>query len=196
MPDLIDYTFISDREGSTKLEGYVPAANVSKSGVTIATGFDLGQRNRADLTALSLPVSLIDTLAPYLGTKGTAAEKLLKDTPLKITLLDANSIDKAVKQQLVDTLSTRYNAAPDNSPVVMFTDLPAEAQTAIASVAFQYGNLATKAPRFWKAASSQDWVTAEKELRSFGDAYPTRRLLEAGLLAKIPAPAATTEAKK
>lgn len=195
MPDLIDYTFIAAREGSRKLEGYVPAAKVSKSGVTIATGFDLGQRNRADLTALSLPMSLIDTLAPYLGIKGTDAEKLLKETPLKITLLEANTIDRAVKQKLVVTLTDRYDTADDNSRRTAFADLPAEAQTVIASVAFQYGNLATTAPRFWRAVCAQDWATAEKELRNFGDAYPSRRSLEAGLLVKV-VPVASSGAKK
>ena len=37
----IDWNFISEREGSRILTGYVPDAKGSKSGVTIATGFDL-----------------------------------------------------------------------------------------------------------------------------------------------------------
>jgi hypothetical protein len=42
MADKIDYKFLSDREGGGKTKGYVPVANKSKSGVTVATGFDLG----------------------------------------------------------------------------------------------------------------------------------------------------------
>ncbi len=42
MADKIDYKFLSDREGGRKLLGYVPHGGGSKSGVTIATGFDLG----------------------------------------------------------------------------------------------------------------------------------------------------------
>ncbi len=41
----IDWDFISSLEGDQRLAGYVPAADVSESGVTIATGVDLGQRN-------------------------------------------------------------------------------------------------------------------------------------------------------
>ena len=41
MPDRIDYSFLSAREGGRKLNGYVPDALMSASGVTIATGFDL-----------------------------------------------------------------------------------------------------------------------------------------------------------
>lgn len=40
MPENIDYKFLSDLEGGSKTSGYVPAAGVSKSGVTIAAGFD------------------------------------------------------------------------------------------------------------------------------------------------------------
>ena len=40
---MIDFTFIEKLEGY-RLEGYVPDAENSQSGVTIASGFDLGQR--------------------------------------------------------------------------------------------------------------------------------------------------------
>lgn len=56
-----------------------------------------------------------------------------------------------------------------------FYKLPTEAQTVIASVAFQYGNLATSAPKFWAEATSKDWSGAISELRDFGDVYNTRR---------------------
>jgi hypothetical protein len=69
MPDKIDYDFISKLEGGRQTTGYVPDTNTSQSGVTIATGFDLGQRNENDLIALNLPQSLIDKLKPYLGKK-------------------------------------------------------------------------------------------------------------------------------
>ena len=49
MFDEIDYSFLSELEGGSKINGYLPAVGVSKSGVTIATGFDLGQRNESDL---------------------------------------------------------------------------------------------------------------------------------------------------
>jgi hypothetical protein len=52
----------------------------------------------------------------------------------------------------------KYFASIYNKPKSDFFSLPAEAQTVIASVSFQYGvNLNTAAPKFWKAASSQDW---------------------------------------
>ena len=186
MPDNIDYKFLSDLEGGSKTNGYVPAAGVSKSGVTIATGFDLGQRSEADLTKLKLSVSLINKLKPYLGKKSQDATAALKAKPLIITSEEVKSIDKAVKSAHVASLKLKYLGSAHNTAKKDFFSLPAQAQTVIASVSFQYGvNLNTAAPKFWKSASSQDWAETVKLLKNFGDAYPTRRKKEAALLEKI-----------
>ena len=47
----IDFDFILEQEGF-ETEGYVPDAENSKSGVTIASGFDLGARVLEDLKGL------------------------------------------------------------------------------------------------------------------------------------------------
>lgn len=185
MPNLIDYGFLSAREGALVLDGYVPAPTVSRSGVTIATGVDLGQRSKAGLRALGLPLSLVDKLTPYLGVTRTDAVRVLEKQPLRISLLEARMIDQAVKQDHVARLVASYNTSPHNTRKIDFFSLPAEAQTVIASVSFQYGTLATEAPRFWKSASAQDWPAAVRELRNFGDLYPTRRKLEADLLGAL-----------
>ncbi len=54
-----------------------------------------------------------------------------------------------------------------------------EATTVIASVAFQYGDLESRTPNFWKQVISGDWEAAEANLRNFGDNYGTRRVKEA-----------------
>lgn len=184
MPENVDYKFLSDLEGGSKTTGYVPAAGVSKSGVTIATGFDLGQRSENDLKSLRLDALLIAKLKPYLGSKGANAQALLIKNPLMINLIQAQAIDKSVKSLHIAQLKLKYNAAPGNK--IKFIDLPPEAQTVITSVSFQYGvGLNIRAPKFWKAATSQDWPETIKILKSFGDAYPTRRKKEAALLEKI-----------
>ena len=40
---MIDFNFISKLEGGRKTKGYVPDPEGSRSGVTIATGVDLGK---------------------------------------------------------------------------------------------------------------------------------------------------------
>lgn len=81
MANKINYNFLSDREGGQKLLAYVPDSKGSKSGVTVATGFDLGQRNEADLKRLKLSKILIDKLKPYLGITKKDTVTAIKKSP-------------------------------------------------------------------------------------------------------------------
>ena len=147
MPENVDYEFLSELEGGSKTAGYVPAAGVSKSGVTIATGYDLGQRSESDLKSLKLDSLLVVKLKPYLGVKGKSAQELIKKSPLIIAMSQAQAIDKAVKSAHIAKLKLKYDAAAANSK--KFIDLPSQAQTVIASVSFQYGvGLDVRAPKF------------------------------------------------
>lgn len=185
MADKIDYKFLSEREGGSKTQGYVPAVNKSKSGVTIATGFDLGQRSESDLKALGLSTALINKLKPYTGKKAKDAQDLLKKKPLVINADQAAEIDKVIKKKHVDDIKQKYNAAIKEGGT-KFDDLPPEAQTVITSVSFQYGtNLNAAAPKFWGAVTSSDWKKTKEILNDFGDSYPTRRGLEADLIEAI-----------
>ncbi len=97
----------------------------------------------------------------------------------------ALEIDSVVKSSHVASIASKYNAAIEKD-AVKFKDLPAEAQTVIASVSFQYGiNLQRKTPLFWKAVTSQDWKETGNILDSFGDGYKSRRKLESDLIKKI-----------
>ena len=182
----INFSFIAALEGGQRLEGYVPAATSSQSGVTIATGFDLGARNATDLRALGLSAALVTKLEKYLGKKAAAAESFLKKNPLNITKAEADAIDAASKRSAAESVTRRYNQVVSRvSHALRFEQLSSEAQTVIASVAFQYGDLGTRAPNFWRCVTEQNWTAACNELRSFGDKYPTRRMQEADLLQKI-----------
>ncbi|CAN99524.1 hypothetical protein predicted by Glimmer/Critica [Sorangium cellulosum So ce56] len=55
----------------------------SQSGVTIATGFDLGARGLGDLRTLGLPDVLIGKLTPYLGNKTVTAKLYLDRHPFR-----------------------------------------------------------------------------------------------------------------
>ena len=114
MSDKIDYSFLSELEGGSVTKGYVPAAGVSKSGVTIGTGFDLGQRNETDLKTLGLSSALIAILKPYLGKQAKDAQAVLDKTPLSITFDQAAGIDKAVKKAHIDLIKQNYNAVSEN----------------------------------------------------------------------------------
>ncbi len=111
MSNNIDYDFISVLEGGQFFEGYVPAENQSKSGVTIATGFDLGERDEKDLKRLGFTPALINKLKPYLGMKSTDAVSFVRKKPLLINKAEADAIDKAVKNSITALLVRKYNAA-------------------------------------------------------------------------------------
>ena len=167
----IDWDFIGELEGKRKLRGYVPDAKNSDSGVTIATGFDLGARKLSDLAGL--PQDIIDVITPYLGIKGAEAAEKAKG--LKIDDSQAKIIDEFSHKESYDRLSSKWEAATGTS----FSELPEHEATVIASVAFQYGDLASRTPNFWKQVTGGDWDGAVNNLRNFGDRYETRRKKEA-----------------
>lgn len=169
----IDWDFITEQEGGRILKGYLPDRK-SKSGVTIATGFDLGQRSESDLQGL--PASLIAKLKPFLGIKGAKADQMAGD--LVITEDEGRQIDEFSKGEATDRLARKWKAATGQD----FSDLPKSKATTLASVAFQYGDLESRTPNFWKQTTSGDWDAATDNLRNFGDRYGSRRTREANYL--------------
>src|SRR6056300_1160432 len=96
----IDWDFIGVKEGKRILSGYVPKTKNMKSGVTIATGFDLGQRNLSDLAGL--PQDIIDILTPYLGIKGANAAEIASD--LNVSDSQAKIIDEFSHGEVLNDL--------------------------------------------------------------------------------------------
>lgn len=171
----IDFDFILKQEGF-ETKGYVPDAENSKSGVTIASGFDLGARKESDLTGL--PKDIIDILKPFLGFQGAEASEIAPN--LEVTEDQAKIINEFAKSEAITKLKSKWENATGTS----FDDLSTEQATVLASVAFQYGDLESRTPNFWKQTTSGDWVGAYKNLLKFGDRYTSRRLDEAALLWK------------
>lgn len=189
-PPDVDWDFIKEREGM-ELQDYVPKDKktelpLDNSGITIAAGFDLGQRNANDLKALNLTPELTARLTPYLGLKRADAQTFLAKNPLSVSDDEALAINKAVKADILNKTVKSYNAATARAygaqTAPRLQDLPREAQTAIFSTAFQYGDLASRTPNYWKQITTGDWQGAHGNLMDFKDAYKTRRELEAGKL--------------
>lgn len=192
----VDWGFIERREGVRRLDGYVPTHNgkadgkvLGDSGVTIASGFDLGQHSPPDLKAMGLYQGLIDRLTPYMGPglRKEAAQKFLEKNPLTISDKEARMIDRRAQIKRYDDLASQYDAATRNAYgaalAIRFRDLPQGTQTAIFDVAFQYGNLASRTPNFWRQITTGQWQEAHNNLLDFKDDYGHRRRKEAGLLA-------------
>jgi GH24 family phage-related lysozyme (muramidase) len=176
---MIDWAFIGTLEGR-KLVGYVPDPAGSRSGVTVATGTDIGQMTSSTLS--HLPADLQKLLLPYVGLTGARAVAALQATPLTITEAQADALDEASFAIAMDRVTRDYDRAVSAGA---FAALPDRAQTVIASVGFQYGSIPQRCPRLWRAAVAGDWAGTIRELRHFGDAYQTRHDKEAGYLAPL-----------
>jgi hypothetical protein len=173
---MIDWSLIGRLEGR-RLEAYVPDSG--NSGATIASGCDLAwlsDRERAQMPGLC---GL--RFAPYVGRVGAEAAAFVKAHPLTISPGDADGVDRVTFGDETATLSSAYTRDSLSS----FISLPDRAQTVLASVGFQYGNLRRRTPRFWAFAIARHYAGMVDELRNFGDAWPTRRNAEADYLAAI-----------
>jgi hypothetical protein len=171
----VDVVEIASYEGN-KLQGYVPDAKGSKSGVTIASGLDLGARSVNDLKGL--PENIITKLKPFLGLKGN--EAVARAEELNITDEEAKIINTFAHKQSLTKLKKKWEKDSGQS----FDLLSQEQATVLASVAFQYGDLKTKTPKFYKLALAGDWQGVYNVLMDFEDNYPTRREKEAAYLQK------------
>ncbi|AWX99958.1 hypothetical protein A8139_08075 [Marinomonas primoryensis] len=174
----INFEFIKQLEGSRK-DGYVPAPGISQSGVTIGSGFDIGARSLTDLKTLGLPDEMVKKFSPYVQLKKQDAVALLKDIPLSITDEEEVLLEKLVKNSETEKIVKWYNSS-DSS--IKFECLPEEAQTVIASVAYQYGYIQEETPDFWQQAIDHNWQAMYENLINFKDRHPTRRKKEAELI--------------
>lgn len=181
----IDWDFIKSVEG-TSLTSYVPTKDgkvLDSSGITIASGFDIGQHSVRDLRTLGLSDTLVNKLAPYTEKIGSVALAYYNANPkLTITTAESDAINSAAHTHTVAQLAAAYDKATKTPGA--FYGLPAGTQTAFASVAFQYGNLAVKTPDFWNQMVNRDFISAIANLYDFKDQYDTRRDKEADLMEK------------
>lgn len=179
----IDSSFIRAVEGSI-LKGYVPLAGTTHSGVTIASGFDLGQMHIGEFNNLPISPDLKAKLRPYVGLIKFKAKAYLHSHPLVITEEEFIQLNKVAANKILQPLAKFFFQSTGKS----FTTLPAEAQTVIFSFAYQHGPGFMKRKggnqELWNAFTSENWSKASQVLRSFNQ-YTDRRGMEADLLKTI-----------
>lgn len=154
------------------------------SGVTIATGCDLGQTDFATLTGYGLERAIAGVFNPYYGKKRDDAIRTLRKWPLVITPDAARQLDEAVH---LGYLTRFVIPAYNKESRVKFADLPGKAQAVIMSICFQKGVGGTRrgAPLTWAAFCRQDWKAASDELLHGFTAYKSRRITEGKLLQEL-----------
>ena len=183
----VDWELLAEFEGRRRTAAYVPSdpetgGVLGRSGVTIGTGFDLGQHDVAELRAMGVDGDVVATLEPYLRLRGDRARAFLDQHPLTLDAPTVAELDRAKLRDTVLKVGRAFDR--DRSPgVPSFGLLTRSQRTAIASLALQYGpGLDRRTPIFWRAVVEGRFGPAAAELRDFGDRYPTRRAREAELL--------------
>ena len=83
------------------LSSYVPLS----SGVTIATGVDLGQQNESGLRRLRVSEAIINKLKPYLGLRGSSAKAKLATDPLVLSYQEGLALNSAFKDDLLKRIN-------------------------------------------------------------------------------------------
>lgn len=139
----IDWEFIKyEEEGDKKpaCKGYIPRNGktgriAGKSGVTIAVGFDIGQRNEYDLKRYSFPLELYNKLQPYLGRTKEEAADYLKSHPLIISQDEAQLIYDRTREVDGKAMKKKYEKITSKK----FNDLPSNYQTVLLSNGYQFG---------------------------------------------------------
>lgn len=200
----VEFAFLGEWEGGQYLHGYFPFSNRSeagtilgRSGMTIATGFDVGQKSAAELKGLGLEQALLDKLSPFAGLtfKGKTRAQVIEEvqrlnSPIpKISVEQANLLDRLIHEEHLQAAVSAYNAARQPG-VPAFNQLPANWQTVLFSRFFHQGKGAHRTAvikPFWNALTKGDWEAAAKGLESYGvseDWYKNRVTKEAKHLRK------------
>ncbi len=213
----LDFSFLEKHEGKKRLYGYVPQCTqktidkgrpiclnkkagdvIGRSGVTVSTGFDLGQFNEADLRRIGINQALITKLSPFLTKKKKEALTALGDFEKKNNL--KFTITPAEEREISNKLKSKYYADVQNAMEKKygegsFKSLPTNAKTAVFSMLYQFG-IATDNAEVKKAIDAimkKDYSTASTDLKKV-KSYSDRRKDEAKLLENIPAAPGSTSA--
>lgn len=187
-------------EGPCVTRGYIPAnprnfyghndqnpakyKAIGASGVTIATGCDLGQTDCPSLRGYGVPDELINILLPYIGHKKSIAIQKLYQKNLVISRDAAELLDLCVHNGYL----TRYvRPAYEKYASYPFDNLPDQAQAVVFSVCYQKGcgGVRRDWPKLWSYLIARNWKAASNELLYGFKTYKLRRSIEGKLLKEI-----------
>ena len=196
----IDFQYIATLEGNQRLRGYVPFKRggvvAGRSGMTVASGFDVGQWSMPELTAMGLPTPLLDKLKPFVHVnfkhlnKSHVAAEVAKLGPVPIlTKAEADLCDGSVFSTILGQAQKEWDRKRAKD-VPAFNALPAGWQTVWLSRFYQEGPATHVAlGRTFRAhALAGEWDDAITSLSSYTE-YRERAKAEADLLAAdVPPP--------
>jgi hypothetical protein len=167
----IDDMALSEWEGKQYRTPYIPCGEdgkvIGSSGVTIATGVDLGQVLDDYKQRYGLSESLYKKLKPYaeLGAMGEMSKeeaygKMNKLGPLQLTPDEADALDEAALRFHVDSTMTRWKNNKGDPP---FENLTSKQQTFLLSRRYN-GSSVAENTGYYKSALAGDWDEVERKL--------------------------------
>ena len=175
----INWDFISSLEGKGVKKAYVPSDN---SGVTVATGFDLKEKDTQILSDMGISQETTSLLSQFFGMSGAEAKSASENFSLNDE--QVKEIDQASHSWYANQVKKTYESKEHKTA---WDDLTEAERTVIASVGFQHGTSFTRKDgsemNYIKQARDGDWEALEANLRNFGDDFNTRRNKEADFLA-------------
>jgi len=184
---LVNFAYLAQWEGGQLLHGYVPYSGkrvAGASGVTIATGFDIGQKSAGQMDKLGIEPTLLAKLSPFAGHRlkhpgknglsFTQAEVMAVLTSIgapvpTITKTQADLLDKLIHGEHLAAAKNAWNNAKQAN-VPSFTQLPAPWQTVMFSRFFHQGMGAHTTPQmhlFWTSATAGEWDAAATALANY-----------------------------
>lgn len=179
----VDVGVISQHEGGNKLNGYtLSPTKWPNAGVTVGIGVDLGQQSAQGLRNMGVSQALVDKLSGYLGLTGTDAQNYLSAHPLTLTADEASELNGDVLKGYFNDLGSHFD---DSAPNFNLSDLPWQAQTVMADLWYNMGDLTKKAPNLWDQMTNGDWNAAYDNLMNFtskDDVLKNRAQSDAALL--------------
>jgi len=148
---------------------------LSKSGITVGVGVDLGQYSEADLRRMKIPSNIIDKVKSLniLGKRGIAAKQALNRVGTEaLKPSEINTLSNAVVQHKVNELKKR---------VPSWNRLTEEQQRVALVLYYLYGNRFFR-QKAYKQLKQGDWKGLYKNLLDFGDRTP---LVSKGINARL-----------
>lgn len=189
----VSFAFIAKLEGDQWLRGYIPIKRngvvAGQSGMTVASGFDIGQWSVAELSSFGFPPALLAKLTPFARhpfkrrTKDQVAAIVAQLGPVPVlTKQEADLCDGAVFSRILGDAIRAWDSA--SAPgVPNFVNLPSGWQTVWLSRFYQEGPATHVAlgKVFRRQARDGDWAGAISTLKSYTE-YQGRAKAEAALL--------------
>jgi GH24 family phage-related lysozyme (muramidase) len=196
---MIEYEYIAGVlarfEGKAITRGYIPCqqgtwypggpdkgAILGQSGVSIATGVDLGQQTERGFAGL--PPDLLAKLRLYFGLKKQAAKDALVNQPLVLTAEEVAQLDRLIHKRYIDETARMFGFA--------FEGAPQQVQAVAVSLHYQFGVLKRQESpalqQAWDAMRHGKYQEAANALENpdlwshAHRAYLVRRRMEAALL--------------